>query len=395
MRRTADRARTRVLLVAHYFPPHVGGIENVVKGEADRLAAAGHDVAVLTTAVGGNPGVERAAGGYPVIRVPTWNGVERRFGVPFPVVGPHALHTAVRWVRSADVVHCHDLLYMTTWLVALAAAIRRTPLVLTQHVHLVRHTSRTVELVQRVVYASIGRAVLRRAVRIAVLNGAVRTFLRQLGAPDERIELVPNGVDTDQFRPPTGAEKRVLRRRLGLPEDDVLALFVGRFVPKKGYDTVRASAGDGYVLVLAGGPPPPEAERPDVIHTGPVPHDEIADLFRACDVFVLPSESEGFPVTVQEAMACGLPVITTDDPAYDVYRLDRDRISLVPPTVPHVTSALQRLAADEPLRTRMARYSVDLARTRFSWPEHIATLERLYGIALDAPRGVSRARRAA
>jgi D-inositol-3-phosphate glycosyltransferase len=387
--------RTRVLLVAHYFPPHVGGIENVVKGEADRLAAAGYDVVVLTTAVGAPAVVERDPGGYPVVRLATWNGVERRFGVPFPVVAPQALLTALRWVRSADLVHCHDLLYTTTWLAALAGALCRSPLVLTQHVHLVRHPSRAVELVQRAVYATIGRAVLRRATRIVVLNGAVQAFLHRLGAPDERMQLVPNGVDTDVFHPPTAAEKRNLRRSLQLPEEDVLALFVGRFVPKKGYDTVCACAGDGYVLVLVGGPPPDrDAGRRDVIFTGPVPHDEIADLFRACDVFVLPSESEGFPVTVQEAMACGLPVVTTDDPAYDVYRLDRELIALVPPTVPAVTSALQRLAADEPLRMRMGSYSLDVARTRFSWSEHIRTLDRLYGTALDVPQGVAGARSA-
>jgi glycosyltransferase involved in cell wall biosynthesis len=392
MRRAAsDGTGIRVLLVAHYFPPHVGGIENVVKGEAERLAAAGYEVVVLTTAVGAPAGVECTAGGYRVVRLATWNGVERRFGVPFPMVAPSALRTALRWVRSVHVVHCHDLLYMTTWIAALAAAIRRRPLVLTQHVHLVRHPSRAVELVQRAVYATVGRAVLRRAVRIAVLNGAVRAFLRGLGAPDERMELVPNGVDTDVFRPASGPEKRELRRSLRLPEEDVLALFVGRFVPKKGYDTVCASADDGYVLVLAGGPPSPrDAASPGVVFTGPVPHTEVADLFRACDVFVLPSVSEGFPVTVQEAMACGLPVVTTDDPAYDVYGLDRDDVALVAPTVPAVTSALRRLAADASLRRRMGSYSHEFARSRFSWPEHTRTLGRHYGLALGLPREVAR-----
>jgi D-inositol-3-phosphate glycosyltransferase len=385
----------RVLLVAHYFPPHVGGIENVVRGEADRLSQAGYEVAVLTTAVGAPAGVDRSVGGYPVVRVPTWNGVERRFGVPFPVVGPSAVHAALPWVRGADVIHCHDLLYVTTWLAALIAAVCRTPLVLTQHVHLVRHPSPAVELVQRLVYATIGRAVIRRARRIAILNGTVRSFLRRLGAPDERMELLPNGVDTDAFRPATAGEKRVLRRRLQLPEDGVLALFVGRFVPKKGYDTVCASAGRGYSLVLAGGPPPAGARgRPDVIFTGALPHREVVDLFRACDVFVLPSESEGFPVTVQEAMACGLAVVTSDDPAYDVYQLDRERILLISPTVPAVKSALQRLATDEPLRRSMGRYSVDLARTRFSWSQHICALRRLYGAALVGPERGARDRTA-
>jgi glycosyltransferase involved in cell wall biosynthesis len=235
------------------------------------------------------------------------------------------------------------------------------------------------------------RVARRVPVLLGVSDVATADAVGDFGIPPDRFRVIPLGVDTDVFRPASGHEKRELRRSLRLPEEDVLALFVGRFVPKKGYDTVCASADDGYVLVLAGGPPSPrDAASPGVVFTGPVPHTEVADLFRACDVFVLPSVSEGFPVTVQEAMACGLPVVTTDDPAYDVYGLDRDGVALVPPTVPAVTAALRRLAADASLRRRMGSYSHEFARSRFSWPEHTRTLGRLYGLALGLPREVAR-----
>ncbi|MGJ0151748.1 glycosyltransferase family 4 protein [Streptomyces sp. CH8.1] len=76
--------------------------------------------------------------------------------------------------------------------------------------------------------------------------------------------------------------------------------------------------------------------------------EDLADAYRACDVFALPSTAEGFPLTVQEAMASGLPVVTTDDPGYAPYGLDRGVALLVPRTVPALRAALDGLVADPP-----------------------------------------------
>lgn len=376
-----------VVLVAHYFPPHVGGIENVVAGEAAGLAKEGAEVTVVTTAVGRPAGTEHAGAGFRVVRLPTWNGVERRTGVPFPILAPWAVTSIVRHLRAADVVHCHDLLYMTTWFAVAVATVLGKPVVLTQHVELVRHPNRIVELVQQAIYATAGRAVARRAARVAVVNSRVAEFVQGLGMPAERVLLLPNGVDVDRFYPATDDRKRRLRRRLGLPASAVLALFVGRFVPKKGYDLLLAAAGGDYVLVLAGGAAPAGTEhRAGVVFAGSLPPDELADLYRACDVFVLPSESEGFPLTVQEAMASGLPVVTTDDPGYRVYELDRDGVVLVPRSVPEISAALRRLAGDPALRRRMGRYSLDVATGRFSWTAHVRVLNQLYDAAITGRR---------
>jgi D-inositol-3-phosphate glycosyltransferase len=376
-----------VLLVSHYYPPHIGGIENVVHGEAVRLGRTGHRVTVLTTAVGGPAGTDTTPAEHTVVRLRTWNGVERRTGVPFPVPAPWTLRAVLREVRRADVVHCHDILYVTTWFAVLAAALARRPVVLTQHVALVAHPNPAVRAVQRLVYSTIGRAVVRRARRIAVLNGSVREFLLALGADPARISLLPNGVDTDVFRPAGPGEQRALRERHGLPADEVLALFVGRFVPKKGYRQLLDAAGDGYVLVLAGGPAPegavPEGGVPEgVVFVGALGRADLAAMYRACDVFVLPSVSEGFPLTVQEAMASGLPVVTSDDPGYAMYGLDRERVELIRPEPEEIAAALRRVAGDADRRRKMAAYSLELATTVFSWPEHVRQVERLYGAAV-------------
>jgi D-inositol-3-phosphate glycosyltransferase len=368
----------RVLLVSHYFPPHVGGIENVVQAEAAHLSRLGHDVTVFTTAVNSDPGRRRLPEGYNVVRLKAWNGIERGMGIPFPVPTPWFLVKAASLVRAADVVHVHDALYMTSWMAAGIARLLGRPIVLTQHVQLVAHAP-IVEAVQRIVYASFGRYVVRSASRIVYVNAKVAEFLKRLGALNERLTFIANGVDTDTFQPVDHYQKQQIRRAFGLPDANILALFVGRFVPKKGYCKLLQATSVRYSLVMVGGPPPEGSENlHGIIFLGTRSPKQVAELYRSCDIFVLPSESEGFPLTLQEAMASGLPIITSDDPGYDVYGLDRDLVAMIQPTVSHIRSALERVADDENLRRRMAEYSLHVAMTSFPWSEHVRKLERIY-----------------
>ncbi|MEY9945841.1 glycosyltransferase family 4 protein [Kitasatospora sp. GAS1066B] len=373
----------RVLLVSHYYPPHLGGIENVVRQEALHLAARGVEVTVLTSGERAEVGT---ADGVRVVRVAAWNGIEQRAGVPFPVLSPALLSAALRWARWADVVHLHDCLYLTSWAAGAAAALTRTPHLLTQHVALVEHPSPLVRGVQRVVYAVAGRALLRRARRVLTLNASVADFVRGYGARPERVGHLPNGVDTALFRPAgSAAEQAAARARFGLPAEGVLVLFAGRLVPKKGYQLLLDAhdPAAGYQLVFAGdGDAAALRGRAGVHHLGTLAPEALAEAYRACDVFALPSTAEGFPLTVQEAMASGLPVLTTDDPGYAPYELDRTQVRLLPRQRDALRAALAELAADEQLRARMGRWSREHAAAAFGWPQHA---ERLLTHYQDGP----------
>ncbi|NEB93335.1 glycosyltransferase family 4 protein [Streptomyces bauhiniae] len=369
----------KVLLVSHYYPPHVGGIENVVHREAKGLSEQGAEVTVLTSADRSSSTVED---GVRVVRVAAWNGAERRAGVPFPLFSPALLTTALRLVRRADVVHIHDCLYLSSLAAGLAARLTRTPYVLTQHVALVDHPSGLVRSVQRAVYGGPGRALLRGARSVFTLNASVARFVRQHGARVHRAHHLANGVDTAHFRPVASATERALaRERFGLPANRVLVLFVGRLVPKKGYDLLLAAHTPeaGYDLVLCGdGDTKALTGRRGVHHLGAQSPEAVADAYRACDVFALPSIAEGFPLTVQEAMASGLPVITTDDPGYAPYLLDRDRVSLLPRDHSELAAELGKLAADPERRTLMGEYSRTYAEKAFAWDDHVQTLLARY-----------------
>lgn len=241
----------KVLLVSHYYPPHVGGIENVVRQEAEGLASQGADVTVLTSGPRSSVTIED---GVRVVRVRAWNGAEHRHGVPFPVFSPALLPVVLRWTRRADVVHIHDCLYLSSWAAGLAARFTRTRYVLTQHVAVVDHPSVLVRGVQRMVYGTVGRFLLRGARAVFTLNASVESFVRAHGARSARSHHLANGVDTDRFRPAEASERARTRARFGLPADRVLVLFVGRLVPKKGYDLLLAARTSDahYDLVLSG-----------------------------------------------------------------------------------------------------------------------------------------------
>jgi glycosyltransferase involved in cell wall biosynthesis len=110
----------------------------------------------------------------------------------------------------------------------------------------------------------------------------------------------------------------------------------------------------------------------------------MAEVYRACDMFALPSTCEGFPLTVQEAMSAGLPVLTTDDPGYAPYRLDRRHVQLLPRDAAAYHDALAGLAADPARRTAIGQWSRRYAADAFSWSRHAGALLRHYPLSSDA-----------
>ena len=245
----------RVLHVAHYCLPHIGGLETVVAAETGRLAARGWEVALLSSAWGA-PAGRSVEDGVRVVRVRAWSGLEPRFGVPFPVFSPWLLVAMFREVRRADVVHVHDPLYLTSWVAAFWCLLLRTPYVVHRHVGFVHHSSLVVRLVQRVVLGSFARIVLRGAAVVVPIDEFIAAGTRRSLGGSVPVEVVGNGVDTELFRPAAPGEQARLRAELGLPADQPLALFVGRFVPKKGFAHVAAAASDDYGIVFAGGDRP-------------------------------------------------------------------------------------------------------------------------------------------
>jgi teichuronic acid biosynthesis glycosyltransferase TuaC len=185
---------------------------------------------------------------------------------------------------------------------------------------------------------------LRRSATVGVVAQVLaRTLARVAGAVP--CTVLPGGVDLEHFAP---GSARDARRALGLEEEGRLILYVGRLAEGKGLDTLldafhalRTAVPNAVLALVGSGPLHARLARcvltsglaRSVRLAGEAPHEVIPQWMRAADVVVLPSEAEGFPNVVREALACGRPVVATS--VGDVPRvLTPDAGRLVPPRDP-------------------------------------------------------------
>ncbi len=372
----------RIALVVHYFAPHVGGMEEVVKKQAESLVAAGHQVTVFTCRPGAGVPLRETMGGYEIRRLRALNFIERKFGVTFPLVSPLTFLRFLREFRGYDAVHIHDVFYMTSHAAAFAAWLWRMPVYVTQHVAMVDHPSRLVMVVQQLVYGVFGRRIFAQARRIVCYNTNVRDFLLGFRVPERKILLNYNGVDVAYFSPVDAAQKLALRQKYDLPVDKPVVLFVGRLVPKKGFDIVYAAHDPAWTTLLVGGGHDAAElpEKPGLVFFGTATHERLRDLYRLSDVFVFPAIGEMLTLVMQEAMASGLPVITTNDPAYGQYQLDDTKLHFVERTPQAVGQAIRDVLADEKAHAVKSAYVRQIALARFSWqanyPQELAIYDQ-------------------
>ena len=376
----------RALLVAHHYPPHIGGLGIVVWQQAKSMAESGYEVTVLTSEYGpSNPQADSDTR-LEVIRVPCSHVIERLSSIVFPLFSPRLVFELWKQVKRAQVVHIHDVFYLSSWVAGVLAILFGRPMLLTQHVAMVEHPSKLVMAIQRLVYGTIGRWIFSKALRIVVYNENVRAFLCSRGVPEARILFMPNGIDTAQFCPATAEERIEIRRRFGLPTDRRLVLFVGRLVEKKGYQILLEARDTEFDLVFAGPGIIPRQGRVAGVHwTGPLDQAQTRALYRACDVFAFPAVGEIFTLVMQEAMACGLPVVTTDDPAY-VDSIASGSVVLCRRDADSFRTALKSLCADTPSLLALSERSRQVAIRHFDWRANIARLLDAYSEVLAGSR---------
>ncbi|MEM7201832.1 MAG: glycosyltransferase [Planctomycetota bacterium] len=225
------------------------------------------------------------------------------------------------------------------------------------------------------------RAQIRRLAGKAAALQAVSEELRQrfvaaAGLDDGAVRLSRNGVDLQRFIP--GSPKRA-REALGLPAAGQLVLGVGRLVEAKGFHHAVAALEplEGAQLVLIGdGPDRANLQRAAgdrLIWLGKQPPDRVALAMQACDVLALPSEREGWPNVVTEALACGLPVVASAVGAVPEMLAS----PVVGRAVPVGDVAALRAALAEVLSAPPERVAVRAHAEQFSWDQPIGDLVEL------------------
>ncbi len=231
------------------------------------------------------------------------------------------------------------------------------------------------------------RTALKGADRTVAISEEMALRLRDLAYPEARIARIPNAIDLTKFTPVSAGERQLLRSRLGFADDRTIVLYVGRLSRSKGVMMLMQTLPELIVrqpklyLVLVGSGRDSWDNCEDEVEAYVRTHhleahvafpghtDRVHEYLQAADLFVSPSDYEGFGLTIVEALACALPVVTTAvGVAGEVVRHNVNGF-LCPPRDPAAFRAALELAFQE----------------RRRWPE-IGRLARESTAIFDLPR---------
>ncbi|MEN3386553.1 MAG: hypothetical protein V7608_6597 [Hyphomicrobiales bacterium] len=368
----------KFLCVTHFFESHGGGIERVAGHLNRHIAHAGHDVCWAASAA--DPAPCDAA--VKVLPLRCINPLEKFTGLPMPIPMASACVTMRQAVRWSDVIVIHDALYMTSLLAMMFAIMARKPVVLIQHIAEIEFAHPVMRWLMRLANRLVTRPVLGMADQTIFISNTVREAFADMQMKRAAL-LLFNGVDTEIFRVAPGIDRAAVRGSHGLPPAGTLAVFVGRFVKKKGMavlqELARQRSEISFVLVGTGPIDPRRWRLPNIHVLGTLQPAALAELYHAADFLVLPSVGEGYPLVIQEAMVCGLSVIcgkesARADPAASRW-LHGVVIDLSDPagSAACVAGALDAGMLVDGERRQMASY----AASAYSWPTMAAAIAAL------------------
>lgn len=152
---------------------------------------------------------------------------------------------------------------------------------------------------------------IQRFDAILSVSKSIRDFyLRHYDISQDKFRVFQNAADIPVFYP---RNKHKMRSKLGLPQHDFIVIFVGRFEPKKGSERLLAAVRkvpEAKVIFLGRGKE--DLSSSQTLFAGLVPYDMVPEFLSAADVFALPTLFEGSCNAIQEALACGLPVVSAN-----------------------------------------------------------------------------------
>jgi glycosyltransferase involved in cell wall biosynthesis len=239
----------------------------------------------------------------------------------------------------------------------------------------------------------------RWASRVMILNEGIAGEARSAGIRAERLQWMPNPVDVEEFSPAGDAQKAQLRQMLDLPAEEPVAVFVGRLAPEKQLASLIDAfaivhrARPGAVLALVGdGPLRQDLTRQAealglgtaVRFPGRQPMERVIEWLQAADTFTLVSSLEGFPCSLVEAMAAGLPSVVSEIPANQQLIRSGEQGWLAKLEDPQsIANALLRVFDSPPEALRMGQQARKLVVDRFSTEKVLLLYEEMFDAVLS------------
>lgn len=395
-----NRSPKRVLFVTPTYPDRPGGVRGTfIKDLADELVRRGIAVDVLTPRIfEDSPAVEETDG-VNITRfsfrseqkiLADYSSIPVKLMLSYMRCGIRALRRALR-EGEYDILHGHWAI-PTGLMAALGRRHRGIPLVISTH------GSDLLVWGMKPGLKSLLRWTLRQAQVCTANSEPLLNLTTELGGRTVPESLIfETGVDIAQFHPALDIAEA--REAAGFEGTDLHVLFVGNLIGRKGIDLalqalsqLDTSESRVKFIIVGGGKERDalgdQAERlgvaSQVQFVGPLSHDQLPPYFRACDVFLLPSRSEGMGIVLLEAAASGKPAIGTSVGGIPTIIRSGETGLIVPPEDSDALAlALAQLLRDKEMRLRMGQQARQLAEREYSRDAQVGKLLTVYSHALS------------
>jgi len=380
----------RVVQVTPRFPPAIGGMENHVYAIATELTKRGHEVAVITSddIDGGKRGIGR--------NVNVVNGIE--------VYQYHLLFSkAMReyWFVSgvtkalknlhADVVHAHGYRCLSSCVAACWCKMNKVPVILTPHGIYPPHSLGNA-LIKFVYDHWLGSLLLKLSNKTIALTENNRQLLLKMGAPEDKVVIIPNGVDIIKY----GKVRLSNNVRKGSNSDAHILLYVGRIDWNKGLERVVEALPIiikefGRTRFLMVGPDYAGHSKNllclarklgvhnSIFMTGRVSEEELLLYYSMADIFVFPSIYEGLSLSLLEAMASHIPIISSKSGGTGDILVDGVHALLLDDcSSQEIFNNVSTLLREPKLAKRLQKNAFDLVSKKYTWKAVVDKLESIY-----------------
>jgi glycosyltransferase involved in cell wall biosynthesis len=363
-------------MIIQSYHPLVGGAEKQVEALCPLLKKLGVEVSVITRRYQGLKPKELVSG-VPVYRMP----------IPGPKAVKALSFTFFAIFQLArlnpHVIHAHELLSpATTALVA--RRLMNIPVV----VKVLRGglLGDVAKLKKRFLGLNRLNSLRDRLDQFIVISNEIEAELIEQGFPTEKLNRIPNGVDTEKFSPCKGERKAALRESLGI-KPGLVTVFTGRLSAEKKVDQlikvwpqVRDRFSEAELLIIGEGEKGPELKRlapRGVSFLGSVA--DVSPYLQAADLFVLPSSTEGLSNALLEAMSTGLPVVATSvGGAPDLIDHKENGWLISPDHITELEEAIVTILGNEQLRDKLGKQARAKMVSEYDLKQVASRLKDLY-----------------
>jgi glycosyltransferase involved in cell wall biosynthesis len=356
----------KVVQVLSYYPPHLGGMQNVAREISERLAIKGNQVEVFTSDIGCNKGKLRSTKNLKIHYLKSWEFAHT------PIMP--SLFFKLLKISKDSIMHVHISQAFIPEVVYLISKIKKIPYIV--HIHLDVGPSGKLGFLLPLYKKVILKRVLKSASKIIVLSKEYRTLINKKYNILENIMIIPNGVGEEFFI----NKEKVSSKHTNL-------LFVGRLSVQKNIpkliDSVSLIKSKVVLHIIGDGEKKKEIEKlisdkklKNVILHGKKTGKDLINFYKNADIFILTSDIEAMSLVLLEAMASGTPIVASDilgirEP------VGKTGILVRPPTPENFARAIDNLIEDKILMNTFSKRGRKKAKN-YDWNKIVEKFEDVY-----------------